>query len=59
VLEYQAGKFSVVIMGKREDFSLWFLNSHGTKERLLYFSIDNAHLLYNAHPDFFDIPFDV
>ena len=24
-----------------------------------YFSIDNAHLMYNAHPNFFDIPFDV
>jgi len=24
-----------------------------------YFSIDNAHLMYNAHPKFFHIPFDV
>ena len=27
--------------------------------KLPYFSIDNAHLMYNAHPKFFDIPFDV
>jgi hypothetical protein len=24
-----------------------------------YFSIDNEHLVYNAHPKLFDIPFDV
>jgi hypothetical protein len=24
-----------------------------------YFSIDNAHLMYNAQPKFFDISFDV
>jgi hypothetical protein len=24
-----------------------------------YFSIDNAHLMYNTHPKFFDILFDV
>ena len=24
-----------------------------------YFSIDNAHLMYNAQPKLFDIPFDV
>jgi hypothetical protein len=24
-----------------------------------YFSIDKAHLMYNAHPKIFDIPFDV
>jgi hypothetical protein len=24
-----------------------------------YFSIDNAHLMYNARPKYFDIPFDV
>jgi hypothetical protein len=24
-----------------------------------YFSIGNAHLMYNAHPKIFDIPFDV
>jgi hypothetical protein len=23
------------------------------------FSVDNAHLMYNAHPKFFDLPFDV
>ena len=27
--------------------------------KIPYFSIDNAHLMYNAHPNFFDIPFDV
>ena len=26
---------------------------------LTYFSIDNVHLMYNAHPKLFDIPFDV
>jgi hypothetical protein len=28
-------------------------------ELLLHFSIDNAHLIYNAHPKLFDIPFYV
>ena len=26
---------------------------------LPYFSIDDAHLMYNAHPKLFDVPFDV
>jgi hypothetical protein len=26
---------------------------------LPYFLIDKAHLMYNAHPKLFDIPFDV
>jgi hypothetical protein len=26
---------------------------------ILYFSIDNAHLMCNAHPKIFDISFDV
>jgi hypothetical protein len=29
------------------------------KNILPYFSIDNTHLMYNAHPKLFDIPFDV
>jgi hypothetical protein len=29
------------------------------KHRVPYFSIDNAHLMYNAHPKLFHIPFDV
>jgi len=32
---------------------------HGIRMYVPYFSIDNAHLMYNAHPKFFDIPFDV
>jgi hypothetical protein len=27
--------------------------------KLPYFSIDNQHPMYNAHPNFFGIPFDV
>ena len=30
-----------------------------TVHKLPYFSIDNAHLMYNAPPNFFDIPSDV
>jgi hypothetical protein len=28
-------------------------------DKIPYFSIDNAHVMYNAHPKLFDIPFDV
>jgi hypothetical protein len=30
-----------------------------TEKLIPYFSLDNAHLMYNAHPKLFDIPFDV
>jgi hypothetical protein len=29
------------------------------KNNIPYFSIDKAHLMYNANPKLFDIPFDV
>jgi hypothetical protein len=30
-----------------------------SKLQITYFSVDKAHLMYNAHLNFFDIPFDV
>jgi hypothetical protein len=44
--------------------SYFTYNRHNTftvhvPKLIQYFSIDNAHLMYNAHPKLFDIPFDV
>jgi hypothetical protein len=39
-------------------YSMHCLKISVTKQ-VPYFSVDNAHLIYNAHSKLFDIPFDV
>jgi hypothetical protein len=43
---------------ERLALKIWMLLSSGYFI-VPYFSIDNAHLIYNGHPKHFDIPFYV
>jgi hypothetical protein len=43
----------------RVTWSIYKKVCYPTTNFIPYFSIDNAHIMYNAHPKLFDISFDV